>query len=421
MFQATSPAANDMGDQSMRRRAAYTGSHYTTIIKGRSACPSHWPDESDKTGALSSTSLGTTLTALGASGLTETRIGSVLQSAALIDDVIALILLQLVLALPPSVSGYGHEHDNNLTEIILRPPGVSVGMLLCSYTITRWPLAWLARRAEAKARLQSDHSIRRTKLVLMLARRAFFAGLALSYLDIRPHMRTTRSFAATSEELVSQVQSYLWLPLFFASIGFAIPVREIFSGEIVLNGVLYASVCCIDKAIVGIWVVISHARRALSVRHLRERDDAKRRQIRDTSYSHGSPAQAVREAPTVDEAKANGATGEASASNNTDQASPGVTPSSSKEMSFWLPTALLASAMIARGESGATHRPSSASSGCYRVLTFSHNQLIHTAQHTTAVYPRGHTKQTVINVALPSLSASLLSHRVITLAQGPRR
>lgn len=46
--------------------------------------------------ALCSTSLGTTLTVLGTSGLIKSRLGVVLSSAAIMDDVVGLVMVQVI-------------------------------------------------------------------------------------------------------------------------------------------------------------------------------------------------------------------------------------------------------------------------------------------------------------------------------------
>jgi len=46
--------------------------------------------------ALCSTSLGTTFIILGTSGLTNTRLGTVLTTAAILDDVVCLIMVQVI-------------------------------------------------------------------------------------------------------------------------------------------------------------------------------------------------------------------------------------------------------------------------------------------------------------------------------------
>ncbi|KAK9357955.1 Sodium/hydrogen exchanger family-domain-containing protein [Lipomyces starkeyi] len=73
--------------------------------------------------ALCSTSLGTTFTILNTSGLTTSRLGVVLTSAAMMDDVVGLIMVQVITNLAPSaVSSFS-------AVTIVRPIAVSLGMV----------------------------------------------------------------------------------------------------------------------------------------------------------------------------------------------------------------------------------------------------------------------------------------------------
>ncbi|KDN63019.1 putative sodium/hydrogen exchanger family protein [Colletotrichum sublineola] len=70
--------------------------------------------------ALCSTSLGTTFTVLGTSGLTTTRMGVVLTSAAMMDDVVGLIMVQVV-------SNLGGSSGEFRAISVVRPVLVSLG------------------------------------------------------------------------------------------------------------------------------------------------------------------------------------------------------------------------------------------------------------------------------------------------------
>lgn len=72
--------------------------------------------------ALCSTSLGTTFTILGTSGLSSTRLGVVLTSAAMMDDVVGLIMVQIV-------SNLGNGGDFSAVTVV-RPIMVSIAFAL---------------------------------------------------------------------------------------------------------------------------------------------------------------------------------------------------------------------------------------------------------------------------------------------------
>ncbi|GJJ13228.1 hypothetical protein Clacol_007479 [Clathrus columnatus] len=76
--------------------------------------------------SLSSTSLGTTFTILSNNGLVNSRMGTVLTTAAMFDDIIGLIMLQIVVDIDKT------DDSPNWAEIICRPIGVSIGLILAS-------------------------------------------------------------------------------------------------------------------------------------------------------------------------------------------------------------------------------------------------------------------------------------------------
>lgn len=95
--------------------------------------------------ALCATSLGTTFTLLGTSGLTTSRLGVVLTSAAMMDDVVGLIMVQVI-----SNLGAASSFD---AVTVIRPVFVSLGLaiilpLFCRYIVL--PITkFIAARREA--------------------------------------------------------------------------------------------------------------------------------------------------------------------------------------------------------------------------------------------------------------------------------
>ena len=74
--------------------------------------------------ALCSTSLGTTFTVLSTTGLTQTRLGVVLTSAAMMDDVVGLVMVQVVSSLSTTQSSIS-------VVAIVRPVLASVAFVIC--------------------------------------------------------------------------------------------------------------------------------------------------------------------------------------------------------------------------------------------------------------------------------------------------
>ena len=79
--------------------------------------------------ALCSTSLGTTFTILSTSGLSSTRLGTVLTSSAMMDDVVGLVMVQVI-------SNLGNGDFNVIT--IVRPVAVSAGLMIAVPLICRF-------------------------------------------------------------------------------------------------------------------------------------------------------------------------------------------------------------------------------------------------------------------------------------------
>ncbi|KAF2670381.1 hypothetical protein BT63DRAFT_236793 [Microthyrium microscopicum] len=83
--------------------------------------------------SLCSTSLGTTFAVLNATGLAKTRLASVLSTAAMMDDVVGLVMVQII-------SNLGSSSGPLDPAVVVRPIAVSVGFvilvpLVCHYAI----------------------------------------------------------------------------------------------------------------------------------------------------------------------------------------------------------------------------------------------------------------------------------------------
>ncbi|OHF00733.1 sodium/hydrogen exchanger family protein [Colletotrichum orchidophilum] len=117
--------------------------------------------------ALCSTSLGTTFTVLGTSGLTTTRMGVVLTSAAMMDDVVGLIMVQVV-----SNLGGGGSGDTFNAVTVVRPILVSLGFAIvvpaaCKLVVEPITLRLNARREKNPgSKLDQLLRLRQTALVV---------------------------------------------------------------------------------------------------------------------------------------------------------------------------------------------------------------------------------------------------------------
>ncbi|KAH8173454.1 sodium/hydrogen exchanger family protein [Sarocladium implicatum] len=93
--------------------------------------------------ALCSTSLGTTFTVLGSSGLMNSRLGVVLTSAAMMDDVVGLVMVQII-------SNLGGSDATISPVTVVRPLAVSVAFAICApilcFFVIRPVTLWLNRK-----------------------------------------------------------------------------------------------------------------------------------------------------------------------------------------------------------------------------------------------------------------------------------
>jgi len=238
--------------------------------------------------ALSATSLGTTFAVIsGASktvDLAQTRVGAILVSAAVIDDVTGLVMSSVIHDLG-SLSGGGGESQPNLGWLIGRPILASALMAILTPVLSKYVLAPFFRRFIERRFAKYDHFSNIILMVLVLSAfisiaayagtsvlfGAFLAGSFLTYLPSKhpegPFVVMSReqgekekhkspTFTHTFELYVLDALQYILGPLFFASIGFAIPFVQLWTGTAIWHGVVYTLLMLVGKVLVGVWVPI---------------------------------------------------------------------------------------------------------------------------------------------------------------------
>ncbi|CAG7565230.1 unnamed protein product [Fusarium equiseti] len=255
--------------------------------------------------ALCSTSLGTTFTILGTSGLSATRLGVILTSAAMMDDVVGLIMVQVI-------SNLGSGSFDAVT--VVRPIMVSLAFAIIIPVMCRFIVAPATvrlnsyREANPTSEISKLFACRQTAFVIhtgfllsivigatfagtssLLA--AYIAGAAISWWDSEvPHLhnqdpssltsRDSDQAAATDDQTMDESSAQaspkvmeggsgaeifhdyyepalqrLLKPFFFASIGFSVPITKLFTGPIVWRGVIYTILMIIAKLACGLWLV----------------------------------------------------------------------------------------------------------------------------------------------------------------------
>ncbi|KAH8919857.1 Sodium/hydrogen exchanger [Atractiella rhizophila] len=257
--------------------------------------------------ALCSTSLGTTFTVLSTSGLTNSRLGVVLTSAAMMDDVVGLVMVQVISNLGNSSSS---GRDALEATDVIRPIAVSIGFAVLIPLACRWivkPLTEFLNRKRMERRdgfanriLRLEHTPLILHLLILLAFvaagsyagtsnlfTAYIAGACIGWWDTEvghcttspPSSQSTienepgaqaiktsnksdqledrskRTGQAIYSIYLSHAVDRILKPFFFASIGFSIPISRMFDGPVIWRGIVYSILMAFAKIVCGLWLV----------------------------------------------------------------------------------------------------------------------------------------------------------------------
>ena len=198
--------------------------------------------------ALTATSVGITARVFSDLGELKSPEGQIVLGAAVIDDVIGLVILAIVSDLvagnAPSVVG------------VVRATAVAFGFLAGAVLIGRLIVPWLFRLI---ARTSKEHTLATMALVLafvlaVLASQvgsalivgAFAAGLVLA---------PTEHASAIERGIIRLAN--VFVPIFFVAVGAAVDVRTFGSREVVIVGVALTAVAIVGKFAAGwapVWV-----------------------------------------------------------------------------------------------------------------------------------------------------------------------
>lgn len=220
--------------------------------------------------ALSTTSIGTTFIVISSSAkydLTQTKVGTVLVSAALFDDVVGLIMVSVI----TNLGQIGGGGDANIGWIVGRPIVASVAIGAVSPLLARYVAGPLYRRLVERRIASLGHKATISIITLVLSAHlaicgyagasllfgAFLAGTFLSAIPTssdkqdqgqRPgQIDKPPGFHDTYEKYVSGAQKFILEPLFFASIGFAIPFKKLWTGTVIWRGVVFSCLMVAGK------------------------------------------------------------------------------------------------------------------------------------------------------------------------------
>jgi len=173
--------------------------------------------------ALCSTSLGTTFTVLKTSGLVTTRLGTILTSAAMLDDVVGLVLVQVI-------SNLGPAHPSFTWVTVVRPVLVSLAFativpLVCQFMLKPSFAVLSSRTAQIPdflrmiARPQTVKFLLSTSLLIGLATgasyagtsnlfAAYLAGAVISWTDELSGMKSANGIMSRASEATSSTDEH---------------------------------------------------------------------------------------------------------------------------------------------------------------------------------------------------------------------
>ncbi|CAE6445595.1 unnamed protein product [Rhizoctonia solani] len=212
------------------------------------------------------------------SNLGETRAGTILMGAALLDDIVGLVISSVV----ANLGSTGAESQIS-GWVIARPIISSVVMLfvtalLAKYISPRFIALLCSASPQDLSNNKWAHQLPNVALFLFILVvsayvtiahyigssmliGAFCAGslMSHSWKVIQAHTESdviVHWSPHTSYERIAPVQNYVLAPFFFASIGAAIPVRSLFQATTTWRGVLYSAIMVIAKVLAGAWLPI---------------------------------------------------------------------------------------------------------------------------------------------------------------------
>ncbi|RGP65850.1 na+ h+ antiporter [Fusarium sporotrichioides] len=357
--------------------------------------------------ALCSTSLGTTFTILGTSGLSSTRLGVVLTSAAMMDDVVGLVMVQVI-------SNLGSDSFDAVT--IVRPIVVSLGFaivipILCRLVVVPVTLRLNSyRMANPSSMVSKLFGMDKTAFFIhtgyllgivigatfagtssLLA--AYIAGASISWWDSEvPHLELDAASPTVIEPEETSITDHqtregpcvqtpspkimeggsgaeifqryyepslqrLLKPLFFASIGFSVPITQLFTGPTVWRGVIYTVLMIFAKLACGLWLLsftipfralTRPVRKIMPTLKKSSKTLAPGAQCADSSAREGS-SDSTQQAQERDSVPL-----QPLADTDTSQSSPNTrnsTPKPEKALSLY-PACIVGIGMVARGEIG---------------------------------------------------------------------
>ncbi|KAF2149741.1 Sodium/hydrogen exchanger [Myriangium duriaei CBS 260.36] len=235
--------------------------------------------------ALCSTSLGTTFTTLRTSGLAQSRLGVILINAAMLDDVVGLIMVQIISSLDPAM-------PNISPATIIRPIGVSLAFIVvtpAACILVRKSLMSIVSERLSKYTTLAQFKVCAQSLTLLAfvagssyagtsnLFAAYIAGIIITWFDDSKELDDPQQSASDGtasqpnrstqvlpthhtglgiyNDYFDDAVTRILKPCFFASIGFSIPLTDMFAAEVLWRGCIYAVLMVFGKLLCGLVLI----------------------------------------------------------------------------------------------------------------------------------------------------------------------
>jgi Kef-type K+ transport system membrane component KefB len=210
--------------------------------------------------------------------LAETRAGTILIGAALLDDIVGLVISSVVLNLGSTNS------TTHISGWVIARPIISSSVMLivtmvlakyiCPLVVKLFPIQVHARLSQSKWAHQLPNVALFSFVIIAAAYvtiahyvgssmliGAFCAGSLMSHhwkiLQVHSRSDAIEHWSPHySFERIVPVQNRVLSPFFFASIGAAIPVRSLFLATTAWRGILYSTLMVVAKIAAGAWLPI---------------------------------------------------------------------------------------------------------------------------------------------------------------------
>jgi Kef-type K+ transport system membrane component KefB len=164
----------------------------------------------------------------------------------MVDDVIGLVMIQVVSTLGGGSGG-----------AIARPVGASIGLLIL-FLVGGWTAGKLFKGRSVGKLVATPAVVGHTLLLLASVTVAAYAGASVLFAAFLAGAAVRwwdEKAGEVFEEYYGEVNKRILVPFFFASVGFSIPVRQMFTPSAVWKGVVYSVLMIVAKMGTGVWLL----------------------------------------------------------------------------------------------------------------------------------------------------------------------